>query len=349
MSYTPADLGESTSGPKSDEKYREWVLQPQSEYRFELAPNTSIGIKLVDGYAECFGIELAARIAYLFGGECKAVIYTHSGCTIEVYGEPATEYTSEETAMGHYQSASILFEQMRVLSLATSNGAPLDGLNPQNIPATPPHILVLGPENSGKTTLCKTLINYAVRGEPWGQDEWSPILVNVDPGDGAWSVPGSISATSVFTPLSTSTSACPLGLSASTSPTVWSSNALIPLTYWYGHTEIQRNPVLLERIIRNLGARIQERLQVDPKGRASGLIVDTPPAFASSSGDHRNKLIKACIESFRVNIILVIGQEKLYAEMQRTYGRSINVIRLPKSGGVRCFHLIAPSNGRRNS
>jgi polyribonucleotide 5'-hydroxyl-kinase len=203
-----------------------------------------------------------------------------------VYGEPATEYTSEETAMGHYQSASILFEQMRVLSLAITDGAPMDGLSPQNVPATPPHILVLGPENSGKTTLCKMLINYAVRGEPWGHDEWSPVLVNVDPGDvgtlgvrlrwiasddsstfqGAWSVPGSISATSLSTPLSTSTSACPLGLSASTAPTVWSSNALIPLTYWYGHTEIQRNPVLLERIIRNLGARIQERLEVDSKG-----------------------------------------------------------------------------------
>lgn len=100
-----------------------------------------------------------------------------------VYGEPATEYTSEETAMGHYQSASILFEQMRVLSLATADGAPLDGLNSQNVPATPPHILVIGPENSGKTTLCKTLINYAVRGEPWGHDEWSPVLINMDPGD----------------------------------------------------------------------------------------------------------------------------------------------------------------------
>lgn len=100
-----------------------------------------------------------------------------------VYGEPATEYTSEETAMGHYRSASIIFEQMRVLSLVTADGASLDVLNPQNVPATPPHILVIGPENSGKTTLCKTLINYAVRGEPWGHDEWSPILVNVDPGD----------------------------------------------------------------------------------------------------------------------------------------------------------------------
>jgi len=85
--------------------------------------------------------------------------------------------------MGHYQSASILFEQMRVLSLATADGTPLDGLDAQSAPANPPHILVLGPENSGKTTLCKTLINYAVRGEPWGHDEWSPILANLDPGD----------------------------------------------------------------------------------------------------------------------------------------------------------------------
>jgi hypothetical protein len=166
--------------------------------------NQRIGTRqLVDGYAECFGTELAAGIAYLFGGECKAVIYTHSGCTLEislalspwplvqrltlfssyVYGEPVTEYTSEETAMGHYQSASILFEQMRVLSLATANGAPLDGLDPQNVPATPPHVLVLGPESSGKTTLCKMLVNYAVRGEPWGHEDWSPILVNVDPAD----------------------------------------------------------------------------------------------------------------------------------------------------------------------
>lgn len=85
--------------------------------------------------------------------------------------------------MGHYQSASILFEQMRILTLAMTDGTPLEGLNPQNIPATPPLILALGPENSGKTSLCKTLINYAVRGEPGERGDWSPILVNVDPGD----------------------------------------------------------------------------------------------------------------------------------------------------------------------
>src|ERR1700760_2888745 len=98
MSYASFNPNASPGGPKNEEKYREWGLQPQNEYRFELAPNTSIGIKvrprrgvsvrpnlprqpirmyqLVDGYAECFGIELATGISYLFGGECKAVIYT---------------------------------------------------------------------------------------------------------------------------------------------------------------------------------------------------------------------------------------------------------------------------------
>ena len=34
------------SNQKNNERSREWVLQPQNEYRFELAQNTSIGIKV---------------------------------------------------------------------------------------------------------------------------------------------------------------------------------------------------------------------------------------------------------------------------------------------------------------
>jgi hypothetical protein len=46
MSYASFDPNSSTSDPNNSKKYREWELQPQSEYRFELAPNTSIGIKV---------------------------------------------------------------------------------------------------------------------------------------------------------------------------------------------------------------------------------------------------------------------------------------------------------------
>lgn len=45
MSYASFDPN-ATSDSKSGEKYREWELQPQNEYRFELAPDSSIGIKV---------------------------------------------------------------------------------------------------------------------------------------------------------------------------------------------------------------------------------------------------------------------------------------------------------------
>ncbi len=95
-------------------------------------------------------------------------------------------------------------------------------------------------------------------------------------------------------------------------------------------------------------------------GRSAGLIVDTPSALAASSGsgsDHRLKMIKACVDAFHskmlllklyklvfvsdislyhlVNVILIVGHEKLNVEMQRTYGKRITVVKIPKSGGVR--------------
>jgi len=112
------------------------------------------------------------------------------------------------------------------------------------------------------------------------------------------------------------------------------------LVYWYGHPDIKRNPLLMDRLIRNLGENVMERLDSDAEGRASGIIVDTPSSFASSPSsmsaiaDHRQTLIRACVDAFRINVILVVGHEKLNVEMQRTYGHRMTVVKIPKSGGV---------------
>lgn len=79
--------------------------------------------------------------------------------------------------MSAYANVHVALEQMRVRALAVSHGSPDSGIDVDA--ADPPRVLVLGPENSGKTTLCKVLANYAVRS---GQD-WSPTLANVDPGE----------------------------------------------------------------------------------------------------------------------------------------------------------------------
>jgi len=95
-----------------------------------------------------------------------------------VTGRPSTEYVSEETPMAAYANLHIAFEQMRVRALRTVHGSPVRDDDPA-ASVEPPRVLVLGPENSGKTTVCKILANYAVRA---GQG-WSPLLTNVDPSE----------------------------------------------------------------------------------------------------------------------------------------------------------------------
>ncbi|KAI0647520.1 hypothetical protein C8Q79DRAFT_959857 [Trametes meyenii] len=312
---------------------KQWTLQPESEYRFELDPGASLAIKLVNGQAEIFGAELAEGKVYVFGQECKAAVFTWQGCTIEVTGHTSVEYLSDETPMAAYANVHIALEQMRVRALALARGEPLSPGEGSDGPSDAPRVLILGPENSGKTTVCKTLINYTVR---TGQG-WTPMLVNVDPSEGGWAAPGAISAASIDAPLQTATPASPLGMAATSAPSHVASNALLPLSYWYGHAEMRRNPLLMDRLVRNLGENIRDRWENDVTGRSSGLIVDTPSSFAASSGtgsDHRQMMIKACVDAFQINVILIVGHEKLNVEMQRTYGNRMAVVKIPKSGGV---------------
>ncbi|KAG2020161.1 cleavage/polyadenylation factor ia subunit Clp1p [Coprinopsis cinerea AmutBmut pab1-1] len=235
--------------------------------------------------------------------------------------------------MAAYANVHTALEQMRVRALSKTRGSPLppgEEVDPKLCEA--PRVLVLGPENSGKTTVCKILINYAVRA---GQ-EWSPMLANVDPSEGAWVIPGTLSVASVSGPLPTYSPASPLGTASTTAPVGLTSHALAPLVSWYGHTDTRKNPLLLDRLIRNLGENVNDRFDLKPEGKASGLIVDTPSSFGSSSSptDHRQKLIKACVDAFRINVILVVGHEKLNVEMQRAYGSYVTVVKIPKSGGV---------------
>ncbi|KIY70120.1 hypothetical protein CYLTODRAFT_488383 [Cylindrobasidium torrendii FP15055 ss-10] len=315
---------------------KEWLLDPQAEYRFELDPGTSVAIKLLKGNAEMFGFELLRGQTYLFGAECKAAVFTWQGCLIEVFGRPSTEYVSEETPMNAYGNLHIAFEQMRVRAkerFKTSKNNPAILNSPPERQSEIPRILVVGPENAGKTSLVKTLVNYTTRA---GQG-WTPLLVNLDPAEGGWAAPGAIGVAPISTPIPTCSPSNVLGTASTSAPTVLSSNALLPLGYWYGHAEVSRNPLLLEQLINNLGENVKQRQKNDELGSIAGIIVDTPSAFGggpASTNVMRQRLIKTTIDAFKINVILVVGHEKLNVEMQRTYGSQITVVKVPKSGGV---------------
>ena len=82
--------------------------------------------------------------------------------------------------MAAYMNMHLALEQMRVRSLSSTQSSliPLPKES-SSAPTEPPRVLVIGPENAGKTTACKVLANYAVRA---GQD-WTPMFVNVDPAE----------------------------------------------------------------------------------------------------------------------------------------------------------------------
>ena len=92
---------------------------------------------------------------------------------------PSTDYVSEETPMNAYANVHLALEKMRVRALSAQRGSPLPAGTDQEVDPEPPRVLVLGPENSGKTTVCKILANYAVRA---GQG-WTPMFVNTDPSE----------------------------------------------------------------------------------------------------------------------------------------------------------------------
>jgi polyribonucleotide 5'-hydroxyl-kinase len=96
-----------------------------------------------------------------------------------VTGTPSTDYVSDETPMHAYANVHLALEKMRVRALSSHRGSPLPPGPEQEVDPEPPRVLVLGPENSGKTTVCKILTNYAVRA---GQG-WTPMYVNTDPSE----------------------------------------------------------------------------------------------------------------------------------------------------------------------
>ena len=54
-----------------------------------------------------------------------------------------------------------------------------------------PRVLIIGSKSSGKTSILKTLVSYA------NKMNNTPILINLQPRDGVFALPGSLTATPI--------------------------------------------------------------------------------------------------------------------------------------------------------
>ncbi|KAK3822824.1 MAG: Pre-mRNA cleavage complex II protein Clp1-domain-containing protein [Benniella sp.] len=290
---------------------KEWLLEEENELRIEVDFGTKVKLRLVTGTAEVFGTELGQNIDYEFSGR-KIAVFTWHGCKLQVQGTCSVEYIANETPMASYLNMHLALEQRRVI--ATQN-------NGQG-----PRVLIVGPNDVGKTSLSKMLLSYALR------QNRQPIYVDLDCSEGSITMPGCLTATPLTDMIDVEEG---FGSSATSAPTAGS--AVMPLAYYYGFPSPKDNPKLYNLLVSRLAGSVNKRLEQDEAARRSGIVIDTN-GLTDATG---YEIIANCIKTFSVNVIIVLGYEKLYSDMSRLHQKpatqsspGVAVIKLAKSGGV---------------
>lgn len=156
-----------------------------------------------------------------------------------------------------------------------------------------PRVLVVGPNNAGKTSLVKMLTAYAQR--QGGQ----PMVINTDSREAMLSIPGTLTATPFA-------SIIDVEQGWGSSPTSTSSPVPVklPLCYYYGLQSPEDNAKLFKPIVSRLALAVASRLADDPEIRQTGMIIDTPGVL--SQGKEGYELISHTVTEFQGELCILV-------------------------------------------
>lgn len=138
-----------------------------------------------------------------------------------------------------------------------------------------PRVLLLGPENAGKTSLTKLLTAYATRS---GRQ---PLTVNIDTKEGMLGVPGSLTATSFSSIIDIEQG---WGSSPTSGPT--QVPVKLPLVYFYGMANPEDGTQVFKPIVHRLAVCVLSRLEDDAEAKKTGCLIDTPGIISQGKGGY---------------------------------------------------------------
>ncbi|TKA33803.1 hypothetical protein B0A50_00640 [Salinomyces thailandicus] len=297
--------------PPVEQAARKEDLEAQSEWRFEAAFGQPYSIKLLSGHAELFGVELAPGQTYSLAG-CKGAIFTWQGCQLEISGEAESEYSAQETEYAvEWLSLHGMLETAR--DDAQVNGGP--------------RVMVVGPENAGKSSLVRSLGTWAVKA---GR---TPTIINLDPKEGLLAPPASFTAVTVSSQVDVENG---FGIAPISGPTV--TPVKNPLIYSYPYSTPSEKPDVYKAVITRMALSVTNKMEEDPAAKHSGFIIDTPGSLNDPKSNY--DCLNHVASEFSINLIITTGSEKLLNDLNRRFsaGRSaedaISVLRLTKPGGA---------------
>ncbi|KAH7557452.1 hypothetical protein JRO89_XS11G0158700 [Xanthoceras sorbifolium] len=222
-------------GSASASTLRQVKLDRESELRIEVANETPLRIRLLNGNAEIFGTELPPEIWLTFPPRLKFAVFTWCGATIELDGTTETDYTADETPMVSYVNVHVIWEGGETV---------------------PKHLFrrtLILLSNSGKSTLSRMLLSWAAK------QGWKPTFVDLDIGQGSITVPGCIATTPFEMPIDP-VEGIPLE---------------IPLVYFFGHATPSNNVDLYRLLVKELAHTQEKQFTGNAESRAAVMVINT--------------------------------------------------------------------------
>jgi polyribonucleotide 5'-hydroxyl-kinase len=302
----------------------------RTELRIEVARNREAHVTVTAGSAEIFGAELPVGQRVRLQGACAVAVFTWDGATVAVEeglsGPPEAVYVAEDTPMAAYLNAHQVIANMRADAARRAEAAAAGaagGAAAGPGPVEGPRVAIVGPVDTGKSTLCRTLLNWAVRTAPQGAGcggtgvaagtaaaapaaapagPPSPpppvVLVDLDVGQGAITAPGTLAAAPVEAPYDAEEACFP---------------SSVPLVYFYGHASPSDNPELYRALVARLAAVLDQRAERDPRAAAGGLIINTAGFVDQATGGY--DLLVDALRALRVDVVLVMEADRLHAQL----------------------------------
>ncbi|VDL93338.1 unnamed protein product [Schistocephalus solidus] len=253
---------------------KEYVLEKYQMLRFEAS--CSVSIVLISGMAEIFGTEIVCGTDLLLEAGQRGTIVTFHGCKIAVKDQGLADQEIPHVFINIHAN----LEAARKKAVETQSRGP--------------RVLICGQESVGKSTLCRTLVNYATRKNA------KPILVDVNVGLNQICIPTTMAAMAVTKPYDLYEG---WGLEED------------PLVFCFGHLDPAANLNLF-----------REQVNLSTIGEFNMIIIIILE-------EDRTKFIALCIFA-QVDTVLVIEDGFLTSFLQEDLPKEVTIIRLPKSSGV---------------
>ncbi|MES1911011.1 MAG: hypothetical protein MHM6MM_003515 [Cercozoa sp. M6MM] len=285
-------------------KPRRVKLKPEEELRFEVGPRQLLTVTLLDGSAEIFGSEMAHNRAYSFDSNSKKAVFSWHGAELQLRGETQHEYVSEASFMIKVANLHAAIEQMRKQGKS-------------------PRVMVIGPTDAGKSSLCRTLCNYAVRSDR------RPIFVDMDVGQNGLAPSGCVAAKII-------TRTEEIASDTIESDSCDAKEA--PVAFYVGHASPAGNKDRYKQCTVLLSRAVQGRLRAFEAVADSGVILNTC-GWVDGLGWN---IILDIWEKFEINVIVVLGPDRLFAQTKRALSsfspsdkrNETQVVHMRPSGGV---------------